>query len=749
MAVEVIDKIKPKNSGSFPVVEAVDVAVEGYLNLADAVTHFATDTAIAAINTALNSKANVSDVTASVQNLQGQIDQIVISSAEESVVAPEVAAARVSASGDASTTLKDRIDKIDPSVHSDFLDLAAIDLWSQGGMNPETGWGTDNTNRISNYNFYNVNPGSIMVLIPKSGMKLAYHLYRYNTEYKEVHYYDSGWIDTPKTIRFDERCSMRLMCKYSNDADLVPSEISGNIIKLSVNNNILQYGQCFSQYSSDVIVYTDENTGDEMLKVKLCKDITLIVNDQKYVLNNAEASVQRSLGTIFWLSYDTENGTFSLTPNLRLQKYAQKGTLVIFGWAHWQYPRPVLFGAELNMANQYADYLAPLILGAAGQFVSFDSSTKTITFPNDTLIVSYNQLGPGWNRYYNGLTTAKGNNTCYWGDVASSAIKVYLDKQEDSLIAVNYHDNIPTGTNTKQYSVYRSDRYALVCSFRTNGSVSINAPYKWNGLPFGMEIGGSSDELAAVVKSVNHRGYSTIAPENTIPAYKLSKEMGYLYAECDISLTSDKIPVLLHDNTINRTARNLDGTVISETINIADISYQELLNYDFGIWKSQAYAGTKIPTFQEFMSLCRAIGLRPYIELKTTGYTQEDITGLVNTVKNYSMLRDVTWISFSKSYLSMVKNADPSARLGYLTDYATTQKINDALELVDNNEVFINCNYANLTSSDITKVIDNNLKLEIWTTNSESVIATLNPYISGVTSDALIASKVLRNYAGG
>lgn len=106
MPVWIIDTLKPKNGLDFPVVEAVDVAVEGYLNLADAVTHFATDTAIAAINAALDLKADKTTTA----NLQAQIDQIEISASAESVVAPEVAAARVGADGTSYNTLKARLD---------------------------------------------------------------------------------------------------------------------------------------------------------------------------------------------------------------------------------------------------------------------------------------------------------------------------------------------------------------------------------------------------------------------------------------------------------------------------------------------------------------------------------------------------------------------------------------------------------------------------------------------------------------
>ena len=61
MPVYVIDTLKPKNGLDFPVVEAIDVAVEGYSSLADAVSHFVTDAAIATITAALDGKADKRD----------------------------------------------------------------------------------------------------------------------------------------------------------------------------------------------------------------------------------------------------------------------------------------------------------------------------------------------------------------------------------------------------------------------------------------------------------------------------------------------------------------------------------------------------------------------------------------------------------------------------------------------------------------------------------------------------------------
>ena len=158
MPVNVIGTLKPKNGGSFPIVEAIDVFVEGYLSLADAVSHFATDEMISAINIVLNGKANTSDVNVSVTELQAQIDQIVISATAEAVVAPEVAAARVDKDGNTYDTLKHRIDADSEEIDKTKDSIAGLTsatatteasytetnitsslTFSDGAINPTTG----------------------------------------------------------------------------------------------------------------------------------------------------------------------------------------------------------------------------------------------------------------------------------------------------------------------------------------------------------------------------------------------------------------------------------------------------------------------------------------------------------------------------------------------------------------------------------------------------------------------------------
>lgn len=239
------------------------------------------------------------------------------------------------------------------------------------------------------------------------------------------------------------------------------------------------------------------------------------------------------------------------------------------------------------------------------------------------------------------------------------------------------------------------------------------------------------------VLAINHRGYSKEAPENTIPAYILSKQKGYNYVECDVSFTADGVAVLLHDGTIDRTS-NGSG-------NISQLTYQQVLQYDFGSWFSTKYAGTKIPTFSEFIKYCKGLGLHPYIELKSNGgYTSEQISQIVDEVELCGMKGRVTYISFSSKFLGYVKEHDPQARLGYIANISSSTITEAAALKTGENEVFMDVNYTYLTDSKILSCVENDLPIEVWTVNQASVIKELHPYVSGVTSDNQHAGIILK-----
>lgn len=246
----------------------------------------------------------------------------------------------------------------------------------------------------------------------------------------------------------------------------------------------------------------------------------------------------------------------------------------------------------------------------------------------------------------------------------------------------------------------------------------------------------------ANIKAINHRGYNTIAPENTIPAFKLSRAKGFKYIETDVRFTSDDVPVLIHDATINRTARNVDGTAISGTINIADITYEQALTYDFGIWKSLEYAGTKIPTLAELMKLCRDNGLTPRVELNVL--TVANAETMFNVINSYGMARKVEYNCNDLTVAEKFLELEPEATIVYgMNSYAEATVNSLAAMKTNYNTIIINMLTSGITSAFIEKCKASRIDAETWTVNDIAVIRNLDPYISGVTSDSLNASMIL------
>lgn len=253
------------------------------------------------------------------------------------------------------------------------------------------------------------------------------------------------------------------------------------------------------------------------------------------------------------------------------------------------------------------------------------------------------------------------------------------------------------------------------------------------------------------VISINHRGFSTVAPENTIPAYIMSKRAGFHYVECDVQFTHDGVAVLLHDTTINRTARNVDGTTLESTINLEDIDYESLLDYDFGIWMGSQFAGTKIPTFDEFIVACKKLSLHPVIELKDEGegtyWTDARIKVVADSIKKYGMSEHVSFISFSKSAIEKITAIFPKAMIGVAVDNYGPSGIADFAEsisdlLSDDHVLTATCDYESMADSWYDILVNAGIQPIVWTVDKENIVLGLPDTVYGVLSNCVNASTV-------
>lgn len=155
----------------------------------------------------------------------------------------------------------------------------------------------------------------------------------------------------------------------------------------------------------------------------------------------------------------------------------------------------------------------------------------------------------------------------------------------------------------------------------------------------------------------SHRGYSSAAPENTLPAFQLAIDHGSDRAELDVQMTKDGVVMVTHDASLRRcTGRNAY---------IYDLTYDEVRKLDAGRWFSAKYAGTKIPTLEEVLDLCKG-RIQLNIEIKPNAATPELEAETVRIIREKGFEKDCVITSQSYETLCKVKELDPEIETGYI-----------------------------------------------------------------------------------
>lgn len=145
-----------------------------------------------------------------------------------------------------------------------------------------------------------------------------------------------------------------------------------------------------------------------------------------------------------------------------------------------------------------------------------------------------------------------------------------------------------------------------------------------------------------MVKLQAHRGVCGENPENTMPAFQAAVDQGYPYIELDVRVTKDLQCVVLHDSTINRTARRPDGSIVGAAMPVADLTYEQLLKYDFGIGYHVKFKGTKIPLLEDVLKLGRSAGVKIKINAKYRTLRPEHQETLLCLVDQYTDVVELT-----------------------------------------------------------------------------------------------------------
>ena len=241
------------------------------------------------------------------------------------------------------------------------------------------------------------------------------------------------------------------------------------------------------------------------------------------------------------------------------------------------------------------------------------------------------------------------------------------------------------------------------------------------------------DEL---VLNVGHRGASGLAPEHTFAAYDLALKHGADYIEQDLQQSSDGTLVVIHDTTLDRTARgpaeNCTGLVSEKTL-------EQLKSCDMGSWFNQTYpqrarqeyAGLQIPTLDEVLARYRH-RTNYYIETKNPDNADRMEERLVALLDKYKLLRGATerWQvlvqSFSPESLLRLQALAPDLPLiALFFGSETSQTIQARLDAVAQYVVGIGPSKNDVDAALVTAARGRCLDIHPYTVNESEEMRTL------------------------
>lgn len=165
---------------------------------------------------------------------------------------------------------------------------------------------------------------------------------------------------------------------------------------------------------------------------------------------------------------------------------------------------------------------------------------------------------------------------------------------------------------------------------------------------------------------VGHRGALALAPENTLAAFRIAARVGVDSVEFDVQRTADGVPVVLHDETLDRTTSG-HGPV-------RETRWAEVRELDAGSWWSEAHRGERVPSLDDVLGWARPERVGLVLELKqpppAAARPRDDglVGAVLDALRRADLLARTLLISFDHPSIAEVLAAEPDAWTALLTD---------------------------------------------------------------------------------
>ena len=240
---------------------------------------------------------------------------------------------------------------------------------------------------------------------------------------------------------------------------------------------------------------------------------------------------------------------------------------------------------------------------------------------------------------------------------------------------------------------------------------------------------------------VGHRGAMGHCPENTLASFERGLALGADWIELDVHLSKDGAPVVIHDETLERTT-NGHGAVRDHTL-------AELKALDAGAWFAPEYAGQRIPTLDEVLAWARGRDVVVDIEIKNAPIYYAGIeAAVVDALARHDMAERVIVISFDHRAVQRVKALEPGIATGVLYSGRPADGGVSLARQADADAVLPHWNYV--TADDVAAVHAAGLHIAPWASSDAAILRRLiDAGVDAVATDHPdVARDVLDAIAG-
>lgn len=211
---------------------------------------------------------------------------------------------------------------------------------------------------------------------------------------------------------------------------------------------------------------------------------------------------------------------------------------------------------------------------------------------------------------------------------------------------------------------------------------------------------------------IAHRGFSGKAPENTLTAVRMAMELGADMVEIDVTLSSDGVAIVLHDDTLDRTT---DGTgKAQETL------WADLQALDAGSWFHRRFAGEPVPSLTQMLDLVKD-QILINIEIKTEAVGESALGGIeekiAEAVRERHMVNQVIVSSFNPLALLHLHQVAPEIRSASLYNRQLHQALLPSEITRQVHASAFNVSQAYLNTSMLEDARANGLPVSVYTVN--------------------------------